>query len=72
MGLSSFCRPDNDEAPVSINCLRIHFDNELQLMLYRHWSLFESILHTPTTACKFRVWTMKGKKRLQEFLADMG
>ena len=41
-------------------------------MLYRHWSLFDSIMHTPATACKFRVWTMKGKKRLQEFLADMG
>ncbi len=65
-------RPEDDEAPVSINCLRISFDSELQLLLYRHWSLHESLLHTVATACRFRVWTNNGRKRLQEFLADMG
>ena len=63
---------DNEENPVSVDCLRIAFDTELGLTLYRHWSLFESLCHSEYMACRFRVWTMKGKKRLHEFLADMG
>ncbi|KXJ28983.1 cell division control protein 45 homolog [Exaiptasia diaphana] len=61
-----------DENGVSINCMKIAFDAELRLALYRHWSLFDSICHSNYTACRFRVWTMKGKKKLHEFLADMG
>lgn len=64
-------RPENSET-FSINCLRILFDQELQLALYRHWSLFDSICHSQYIACKFLVWKMNGKKRLREFLADMG
>ncbi|KAK6183991.1 hypothetical protein SNE40_006545 [Patella caerulea] len=65
-------RGENEENIISINCLRILFDDELQLSLYRHWSLFESLCHSVTTACKFKVWTLKGQKRLYEFLAEMG
>jgi len=65
-------RPEGDDNALSVDSLKLAFEQELQLVLYRHWSLFESILHTPNIACKFRVWTLKGKKRLQEFLADMG
>ncbi|XP_031550751.1 cell division control protein 45 homolog [Actinia tenebrosa] len=61
-----------DENGVSINCMKIAFDTEMRLALYRHWSLFDSICHSNYTACRFRVWTMKGKKKLHEFLADMG
>ncbi|KAM7452073.1 DNA replication initiation factorcdc45 [Porites harrisoni] len=61
-----------DENGSSINCLKIVFDTELRLSLYRHWSLFDSICHSRYTACRFRVWTIKGKKKLHEFLADMG
>ncbi|KAK7462004.1 hypothetical protein BaRGS_00038586 [Batillaria attramentaria] len=65
-------RGEDDENILSVNCLRIVFDEELQLSLYRHWSLFESLCHSITTACRFRVWTLKGQKRLHEFLAEMG
>ncbi|XP_050411374.1 cell division control protein 45 homolog [Patella vulgata] len=65
-------RGEDEENIISINCLRILFDDELQLSLYRHWSLFESLCHSVTTACKFKVWTLKGQKRLYEFLAEMG
>ncbi|XP_015770499.1 PREDICTED: LOW QUALITY PROTEIN: cell division control protein 45 homolog [Acropora digitifera] len=61
-----------DDNGTSINCLKIGFDTELQLSLYRHWSLFESICHSRYTACRFRVWTNKGKNKIKEFLADMG
>lgn len=61
-----------DENGSSVNCMKIVFDTELRLSLYRHWSLFDSICNSRYTACRFRVWTMKGKKKLNEFLADMG
>ena len=62
---------DNDEI-ISVNCLKIMYDDELQLSLYRHWSLFESLCHSINMACKFKVWTLKGQKKLHEFLAEMG
>ncbi|KAJ8312699.1 hypothetical protein KUTeg_010072, partial [Tegillarca granosa] len=62
----------DDDNIISINCLKLTFDEELQLALYRHWSLFESICHTVSMSCKFKVWTLKGQKRLHEFLAEMG
>lgn len=62
----------DDEDIISINCLKIMYDDELQLTLYRHWSLFDSLCHSINMACKFKVWTMKGQKRLHEFLAEMG
>ncbi|KAL5017064.1 hypothetical protein ScPMuIL_006653 [Solemya velum] len=65
-------RTEDDENIISINCLKIVFDDELQLALYRHWSLFESLRHSVNMACKFKVWTQKGQKRLHEFLAEMG
>ncbi|WAR03472.1 CDC45-like protein [Mya arenaria] len=62
----------DDEEIISINCLKIQYDDELHLSLYRHWSLFESLCHSINMACKFKVWTLKGQKRLNEFLAEMG
>lgn len=62
----------DDEDIISINCLKIMYDDELQLTLYRHWSLFESLCHSINMACKFKIWTLKGQKRLHEFLAEMG
>ncbi|XP_071094476.1 cell division control protein 45 homolog [Haliotis cracherodii] len=65
-------RGDDEENLISINCLKIVFDEELTLTMYRHWSLFESICHSVGMACKFKVWTLKGQKKLNEFLAEMG
>eukprot|EP00096_Caligus_rogercresseyi_P007485 TRINITY_DN25355_c0_g1_i2.p1 TRINITY_DN25355_c0_g1~~TRINITY_DN25355_c0_g1_i2.p1 ORF type:complete len:348 (+),score=123.91 TRINITY_DN25355_c0_g1_i2:383-1426(+) len=56
----------------SIDCLKLSFDKELNLNLYRHWSIFDSLHHTIYTASKFKVWTLKGKQRLSEFLAELG
>jgi len=65
-------RPDDADATVSVDCLRISFSQELQLVLYRHWTLFDSLCHTEYTACKFCVWTSNGRRLLREFLACMG
>jgi cell division control protein 45 len=48
------------------------YSQELNLNLYRHWSLYESLSHTVYTAAKFRIWLNKGKQRLSEFLAELG
>lgn len=44
----------------------------LRLTLYQHWSLYESISNSCYTSCSFKLWTINGQKKLQEFLADMG
>lgn len=44
----------------------------LQLALYRHWSLVESMRHSLYTATTLKLWTLKGEKRLHELLAEMG
>jgi len=61
-----------DTSNVSINNMKLKYSNELRLDLYRHWSLMESLQHSIYTAARFRIWTTKGKKKLTEFLADMG
>ena len=61
-----------DADSVAVNCLKLAFDSDLQLTLYRHWSLYESLMHTVETAAKFKIWTLKGKQRLSEFLAELG
>jgi len=72
VGASVFVRPDDVDATISVDCLRISFSQELQLVLYRHWTLYDSLCHTEYTACKFCVWTSNGRRLLREFLACMG
>lgn len=62
---------DNDN--ISRNqSLSIHCVDDLQLSLYRHWSLFESMRHTCSVTAKLKVWTPTGHKRLLELLAELG
>ncbi|KAL8566410.1 hypothetical protein ACOMHN_011988 [Nucella lapillus] len=65
-------RAEDEDSLMSVNCLRVTFDEELQLTLYRHWTLFDSLCHSMALACSFKIWTLKGQKRLHEFLAEMG
>ncbi|XP_046839904.1 cell division control protein 45 homolog [Xenia sp. Carnegie-2017] len=61
-----------EENGVSSNLMKLTFEHDLRLTLYRHWSLFQSFSHSMYTACRFRIWTLKGKRRLREFLAEIG
>lgn len=61
---------NNDD--VSINCLKISHLDDINMVLLRHWSIIESIYHSIDLACLFKMWTNKGKKKLHEFLADLG
>jgi len=56
----------------SIGCMKLKYQKELNLHLYRHWSISESLHHTIYTAAKFKIWTHKGKQKLSEFLAELG
>ncbi|XP_054711429.1 LOW QUALITY PROTEIN: cell division control protein 45 homolog [Uloborus diversus] len=56
----------------STSCMKITFDKDLNLALYRHWSLYESLMYSKYTACKFKLWSLKGTKRMSEFLAEIG
>ncbi|KAK5870988.1 hypothetical protein PBY51_003891 [Eleginops maclovinus] len=65
-------RNEDEENSLSIDCMRISFEYDLRLTLYQHWSLYESICNSFYTTCHFKLWTLNGQKKLQEFLADMG
>ncbi|KAK3866365.1 hypothetical protein Pcinc_028098 [Petrolisthes cinctipes] len=55
-----------------LDCLRITFEKELKLALYRQWSLVESMRHSLYASTTLKLWTLRGEKRLQELLAEMG
>ncbi|CRL06286.1 CLUMA_CG018964, isoform A [Clunio marinus] len=52
--------------------IRITYENDLYLALYRHWSIRESIQNSVYSACKMKLWTLNGKKKLNELLVEMG
>jgi cell division control protein 45 len=57
---------------VSARQANIAYAKDLQLTLYRHWSLYESLRHTQNVACRLRVWHVRGQRRLLELLAEAG
>lgn len=62
----------NSSSSIKNQSLSIAHVEDLQLILYRHWSLYESIRHTINVSCRFKIWTPRGHKRLLEFLAELG
>lgn len=55
-----------------LTSLKINFENDLKLILYRYWTVESSLKYSMYTACRMRLWTIRGHKALQELLADMG
>ncbi|EEP82285.1 conserved hypothetical protein [Uncinocarpus reesii 1704] len=45
---------------------------EPRLLLLRHWSLYDSMLHSPYLAPRLHIWNEVGRKRLRKLLAKMG
>lgn len=56
----------------SQSTVKITYDKDLQLPLYRHWTVDASIRHSMTTAVSLRLYSLRGEKRLKEFLVEMG
>ncbi|XP_065085250.1 cell division control protein 45 homolog [Ochlerotatus camptorhynchus] len=52
--------------------VKINFENDLHLALYRHWSVLDSLKYSIYPACKMKLWTYKGEKVMHELLVDMG
>ncbi|KAI5797625.1 CDC45-like protein [Geopyxis carbonaria] len=50
----------------------IRLSPEYQFMLIRHWSLYDSMLHSAYLGTKLHIWSETGKKRLHKLLAKMG
>lgn len=45
---------------------------EFRFMLFRHWSLYDSMFHSGYIASKLGLWRDHGRKKLQNLLAQMG
>lgn len=56
----------------STHAVKITYENDLYLALYRHWSVKESIKNSVYSACKLKLWTLNGKKTLNSMLVEMG
>ena len=50
----------------------IRCSNDFRFMLTRHWSLEDSMLHSPILAPKLRLYTEQGRRSLQQLLAKIG
>ena len=60
------------EAHAALSAADIVGVRELQLVLLRHWSLYESILHSPVFATKLGLWRQNGRQKLELLLARVG
>lgn len=52
--------------------LKISFEKDLRLVLHRHWTVNFSLKFSPFTACRLKLWTIKGERKLLQLLAEMG
>ena len=50
----------------------IRLSPEPRVLLLRHWSLYESMMHSPYLSTHLLVWTPVGVKRVGKLLAKMG
>lgn len=50
----------------------IRLSPEPKFLLIRHWSLYDSMLHSPYLFSRLRTWSESGIKRLHKLLAKMG
>lgn len=54
------------------NRWKISWQKELQIDLYRKWTVYDSLWHTPLSVCKFQLWNDKGQRDLLAFLVECG
>lgn len=56
----------------SPNDTSIRISPEFRFMLVRHWSLYDSMLHSGYLGTKLKIWNENGRKKLHKLLAKMG
>lgn len=69
LGSSGGVIPTSASSP-SDNAIRL--SPEPRFLLIRHWSLYDSMFHSPYLSCRLHVWSDAGRKRLDRLLAEMG
>ncbi|KAF2840051.1 CDC45-like protein [Patellaria atrata CBS 101060] len=52
--------------------MSIRLSPEPRFLLIRHWSLYESMLHSPYLSARLHIWNDSGRRRLHKLLAKMG
>ena len=68
-GESSDVIPTTGRSPTD-HAIRI--SPEPRFLLIRHWSLYDSMLHSPYLGSRLHIWSDVGRKRLHKLLAKMG
>jgi cell division control protein 45 len=61
-----------DSSASSPSDTSIRLTPDPRFVLLRHWSLYDSMLHSPYLACRLHLWNETGVKRLHKLLAKMG
>jgi cell division control protein 45 len=64
--------PRRVSGPSSPSDHSIQLSPDPRFLLLRHWSLYDSMLHSPYLASRLHVWKDDGIKRLHKLLAKMG
>lgn len=66
--------PAGENAMISLNPddLSVRATEELRFMLFRHWTLYDAMLHSSYVASKLGIWKERGRKKLTGLLAKMG
>ncbi|KAJ7168247.1 CDC45-like protein [Mycena crocata] len=66
--------PTGESALISLNPddLSVRATEELRFMLFRHWTLYDAMLHSSYVASKLGIWKERGRKKLTGLLAKMG
>ncbi|KAF2204588.1 CDC45-like protein [Delitschia confertaspora ATCC 74209] len=52
--------------------MAIRLSPEPRFLLIRHWSLYDSMLHSPYLSARLHIWSDNGRRRLHKLLAKMG
>jgi cell division control protein 45 len=61
-----------DSSASSPSDMSIRLTPDPRFVLLRHWSLYDSMLHSPYLASRLHLWNESGVKRLHKLLAKMG
>ena len=69
LGTAAGAIPTHGRSPTDT---AIRLSPEPRFLLIRHWSLYDSMLHSPYLSAKLRVWSDAGRRRLHKLLAKMG
>ena len=70
--LDSFPSMSPNSISTSPTDTSIRLSPDPRFVLLRHWSLYDSMLHSPYLASGLHIWNESGVKRLHKLLAKMG